>query len=123
VARIFLFSIIPSLYAAISVRSWSKRSRDDKHGWGIDGPGSRAWGDFSGEVNKPSYASQSSKLLLSLFWAPKSRDNELDLIVPHAGPKRGRLSQWITREFLPFWQSIQKVRGRQTTPIDLDLGT
>jgi len=51
------------------------------------------------------------RLLLSIFWAKKVKedeDNKLDLVVPRYDHKVDGLTQWVASEGVPFWESVRE---------------
>ena len=78
----------------------------------ISGHGHEIWGKITKKKDAPaSLPRQFLRLLLSIFWASKVKedeDNDSDLIVPRHDHRVDGLTQWVASEGVPFWESVQE---------------
>ena len=90
-----------------SLRVWLKKIGD----FPITGPGEMTWGDpvLPEEKRKPlkwQFYDLVFRLFFGFFYTPKPQKANLDLIMPCPGRKVDGFTRWVTKEFVPVWQSL-----------------
>jgi hypothetical protein len=93
-----------------SIRVWLRNVHGDNIP--ISGYGHEIWGKITKKEEAPvSLPRQFLRLLLSVFWAKKVKedeDNKLDLVAPRYDHKVDGLTQWVASEGVPFWENVRE---------------
>jgi hypothetical protein len=83
-----------------SLRTWLKRT-----GGSIKGPGADTWGDLTRQSPEPKSLRRQFLHILRDLAKPKTNDS--DLIVPRPEYQVDAITQWMTNDLIPFYNSLK----------------
>jgi hypothetical protein len=88
----------------------------------IQGSGAHSWGDWSDPNPPKSLRVQFLHLIVTLFWAPESQGNDLDLVVPFPGFRVDSFTRWVADEFYVCYHNLRKQFEGKAEDGNIELG-